>query len=162
MSRFPQGADCELTWLSFFHFARSRVAWLIESHVWIPDHDGMFSLHLCLGLPLLLFPCTMPSKHNLDKPEVERLTWPKSLRVLLLILQKRGGSDVFSRRVEILVLSINLFPIMKRMTWFWKTSMESNRSLVHEIQSKPCKTTEMSPTHTLILCGKKYLTRNWP
>ena len=128
-----------------------------------PFFDGYYSkilfLHLCFGLPLLLFPSSIPSKHSLDRPVVERLTWPKSLRVLLFILSKRGGRDVIWRRVDIFVLSIRRCPVMKRIMWFWNTSIRLDSCLVHVMQSKPYKTTGRTYTRytlTLTVIGTRF------
>ena len=137
----PLLADCELTWLRFLHSSRSRTSWFKELQFWVFDQSSMLSLHLLFGFPLPLLPWTIPSKHSLDRPTDERLICPKSLRVLLLILWKRGGSDVLLWRVEILVFSVSRCPVMKRMTWFWNTSMRLESCLVHVMQSKPYKTT---------------------
>ena len=83
----------------------------------------MLSLHLVLGFPRLLLPSTMPSKQSLDTPVVDLLMCPYNFRVLHFIFSKRGGSEVLLRRVVILILSINQCPRMRRIMWFWNTSM---------------------------------------
>ena len=72
--------------------------------------------HLNLGLPMLLFPCTLPSKHNLERPRLDLLMCPKRFRVLLWIFAKSGMEFVNFRKVVILVLSINLSLVIKRRT----------------------------------------------
>ena len=92
------------------------VIFLIKFQSSVLDQEGILSLHLCLGFPRPLLPSTMPSKQSLEKPTDDLFKCPKSFRVLLLIVSKRGGNDVWLRRVEILIFSINLCPVMKRMT----------------------------------------------
>ena len=89
-------------------------------HHYLPSDT---SRHLVLRFPLLLLPSTMPSKQSLDTPAVDLLMCPYSFRVFHLIFSKRGGIEVLLRRVVILILSINLCPVIRRIMWFWNTSM---------------------------------------
>ena len=134
---FPPAADCELTWLMFFQVLRSWVLLLRLIQSLNGVQEITLSLHLDLGLPLFLLPCTFPSKHSLERPMLDLLMWPKSLRVLLRILAKRGAVLVISRNVVILVLSNSLRPVINRRTWFWKTSIFDSKFLFQVTQSKP-------------------------
>ena len=126
--------------------------WPIENQSGRVDQDRMLSLHLVLGFPRLLLPSTMPSKQSLDTPVVDLLMCPNSFRVLHFIFSKRGGSEVLLRRVVILILSINLCPRMRRIMWFWNTSMRWESFWFHVMQSRPYKTTgRMYNRYVLIL-----------
>ena len=134
-------ADCEPMMLICLQNSLSWTYWPIENQSGRVDQHRMLSLHLVLGFPRSRLPSTMLSKQSLDTPVVDLLMCPNSFRVLHFIFSKRGGSEVLLRRVVILILSINLCPRMRRIMWFWNTSMRWESFWFHVMQSRPYKTT---------------------
>ena len=57
----------------------------------------MLSRHRLGCLPLLLLPSYKPSRQSFDRPICERLMWPNSFRVLLLIVATTGLREVSLR-----------------------------------------------------------------